>query len=83
MGRGAGRAHPTIPARSRAAGGAPGAAPALSIGHLPGNESVLVWDEGGTRGWTGQGCEELETCIAGAGTGSPRGMKWCHGLWAA
>ena len=47
----AARAHPTAPARSGAAEGAPGAAPALGIGLLPGDGPRLGCDVGPWVGW--------------------------------
>lgn len=82
-GGGAARSCPTTPSRSRAARGALGAGPASGIGHVPGDGPVLAWHVGGTHGWTGQGCGELEAGIPGAGTGGPRELKWGCGLWAA
>ena len=50
----ASQGSPTTPARSRAAGGAPGAAPALGIGHLPGDGPRLGQDLSPGSAWPKQ-----------------------------
>lgn len=52
-----------------------------SQGDTQGSIESLPGVVGGTPGWTGQGCGELETRISGAETSGTRRLEWHHGLW--
>jgi len=86
---GDGRARPTTPARSRAAGGS-GAAPTSDMGHLPGDEDSPRpgLDVGHLVGpWLGRaglwGTEAQPCCCGAAGAEAEGcgGLTWGPGPW--